>query len=109
MRVTRGAIFDAIVDLRKNSPTFGRWFASDLTADNRQQLYIPKGFAHGFQTTAPDTEVFYEMTVPFHPSASRGIRWNDPDIAVDWPAVEHREVSGRDQNLPSFQEHLSRV
>lgn len=104
VRVTRGAIFDVIVDLRPASPTRGRWFATELTADNRRQLYIPKGFAHGFQTTALDTEVLYEMTVPFHPDAPRGIRWDDPDLAIDWPlpvnAEDPAQLSHTDAGLP---------
>jgi dTDP-4-dehydrorhamnose 3,5-epimerase len=103
VRVTRGAIFDVIVDIRPDSPTYGRWFGIDLTADNRRQLYIPKGFAHGFQTTRPDTEIFYQMTVAFHPEAPRGIRWDDPRLAIEWPSARSRLVSPRDQGLPSFQ------
>jgi len=104
VRVTRGAIFDVIVDLRATSPTRGKWFGVELSAENRRQLHIPKGFAHGFQTTAAETEVLYEMTVPFHPDASRGIRWNDPDFGIDWPLpvnVEDRaRLSAADANLP---------
>jgi dTDP-4-dehydrorhamnose 3,5-epimerase len=85
VRVTRGAIFDVIVDIRRESPTYGQWFGIALSAQNHRQLYIPKGFAHGFQTTAPETEALYQMTAPFHPRASRGIRWDDPMLAIGWP------------------------
>ncbi|WEK03783.1 MAG: dTDP-4-dehydrorhamnose 3,5-epimerase [Candidatus Devosia phytovorans] len=85
VRVTRGAIFDVIVDLRTKSTTHGHWYGVELTALNHRQLYIPKGFAHGFQTLQSDTEVFYEMTVPFHPDAPRGVRWDDPDLGIVWP------------------------
>lgn len=106
VRVTRGAIFDVIVDLRSNSPTFGRWFGIELCADNRRQLYIPKGLAHGFQTTENDTEVFYQMTVPFHPDAPRGIRWDDPALAIAWPLVDlarqDGRISARDRAWPAF-------
>lgn len=85
VRVTRGAIFDVVVDLRPGSASFGRWFGVELTADNRRQLYIPQGLAHGFQTTAPDTEVFYQMTAGYAAGAARGLRWDDPDLAIAWP------------------------
>lgn len=103
VRVTRGAIFDVIVDLRPGSPTFGTWHGVELSADNHRQLYVPKDFAHGFQTLENDTEVLYQMTVPFHPDAPRGIRWDDPDLAIVWPAVQSRHISERDVHLPPFQ------
>jgi dTDP-4-dehydrorhamnose 3,5-epimerase len=85
VRVTRGAIFDVIVDLRQDSPTFGKWASAELSADNHRQFYIPRGFAHGFQTLQDDTEVFYEMTVRFQPGVARGIRWDDADLGISWP------------------------
>lgn len=85
VRVTRGAVFDAIVDLRHGSATFGRHFAIELRADLYNALYIPKGFAHGFQTLMDNTEILYEMTVPYSPGSVRGVRWNDPDIGIEWP------------------------
>jgi dTDP-4-dehydrorhamnose 3,5-epimerase len=102
VRVTRGSVFDVIVDIRPESPTYGSWFAAELSADNRRQLYIPKGFAHGFQTTQPDTEMLYQMTVAFHPEVSRGIRWDDSNLAIDWPAAANRLVSRKDLQLPPF-------
>lgn len=85
VRVVRGAIFDVVVDIRPGSITYGKWHGLELTADNRRQLYIPNGFAHGFQTIAPETEVLYEMTATYEPTSLRGIRWNDPAVAIKWP------------------------
>ena len=87
VRVTRGAIFDVIVDLREPSASFGTAYSVELSALNRRQIFIPKGFAHGFQTIAADTEILYQMTVPFNASAARGIRWNDPTLNIEWPLV----------------------
>jgi dTDP-4-dehydrorhamnose 3,5-epimerase len=82
---TKGAIYDVIIDLRKDSPTLKQWIAVELTADNRRMLYIPEGFAHGFQTLKDNTEVFYQMSEFYHPEASRGVRWNDPVFGIVWP------------------------
>jgi len=107
VRVTRGAVFDVIVDLRPGSPTLGRWHAVTLTADNHRQLYIPEGFAHGFQTLEANTEVFYQMTSPHDASASAGIRWNDSALGIDWPPFEQRLISERDQSLPNFTNQIT--
>lgn len=104
VRVTRGAIFDVIVDLRRASPAFGRWFGIELSAANHRQLYIPGGMAHGFQTLEDDTEVLYEMSVAFHPESARGLRWDDPQLGIAWPACPARIFSERDQSLPLFSE-----
>jgi len=104
VRVTRGAIFDVIVDLRRGSATRGKWFGVELSADNHRQLYIPKGFAHGFQTTLPDTEISYQMTAPFHAKAARGLRWDDPAIGIDWPAAAQVLISDKDRALPGLGE-----
>ena len=85
VRCTMGAIYDVIVDLRPESPTFKRWFAVELTAENRCMLYIPEGLAHGFQTLVDNTEVFYQMSEFFHPECARGVRWNDPAFGIHWP------------------------
>jgi len=85
VRVTRGSIYDVIVDLRKTSITYGQWFGVELSAANHRQLYVPKGFAHGFQTLKGETEVFYQMTEIFQPNTAGGIRWNDPILKIDWP------------------------
>src|SRR5437667_928826 len=82
VRCTRGAIYDVIVDLRRDSPTRGRWAAAELTADNRRMVYAPAGFAHGFQTLTDNTEVFYQMGEPYNREAARGVRWDDPVLAI---------------------------
>jgi dTDP-4-dehydrorhamnose 3,5-epimerase len=102
VRVTRGAIFDVIVDLRRGSPTYGKWFGIELSADNHRQLYIPKGFAHGFQTTRPDTEISYQMTVPFHAEVAGGVRWDDPAIGIAWPNTAQVLISDKDRALPGL-------
>lgn len=84
VRVIRGAIFDVAVDIRRGSPTFGKWVGAELTADNFTQILVPAGFAHGFVTRAPDTEVVYKVTAYYSPSHDRGILWNDPAIGIDW-------------------------
>ncbi len=104
VRVTRGAIYDVIVDLRRDFPTYGRWFGIELSADNHRQLYIPRGFAHGFQTLCHGTEILYEMTVAFQPSAARGLRWDDPQLGISWPACSDRTMSSKDWTLPFFTE-----
>lgn len=104
VRVTRGAIFDVIVDLRPDSSTRGMWFGAEISAESRRQIYVPKGFAHGFQTLRDDTEVFYEMTTPFHAAAARTIRWDDPTIAVAWPLDvdpgDRSRLSANDASAP---------
>jgi len=104
VRCTAGAIWDAIVDLRPQSATRGQWQAFELSAGNRQSLYIPKGMAHGFQTLMDETEVFYQMTGPYAPESAGGIRWDDPALNVEWPAVRERILSRRDRELPMLQE-----
>jgi dTDP-4-dehydrorhamnose 3,5-epimerase len=99
VRCTAGAIFDVIVDLRGGSPTQHRWFGTELTADNRRALFIPKGFAHGFITLRDDTEILYMISVPYVPGAERGVRWNDPALAIKWP-IEPVVISARDAALP---------
>ena len=99
VRCTRGAIWDVAVDLRPGSPTFKRWTAVELTAENHLALYVSEGCAHGFQTLADDTEVFYQMSAPHQPGAERGVRWNDPALAIAWP-LEAATLSDRDRALP---------
>ena len=103
VRCTRGAIHDVIIDLRPDAPTFTRHFAVVLTADNRKTLYVPPGFAHGFQTLADDTEVFYQISEFYSPEHARGVRWNDPTFGVRWPDDE-RTIVDRDRNYPDFAE-----
>ncbi len=100
VRCTRGAIYDVIVDLRPRSASYLRWFAEVLTSDNRKSLYVPEGFAHGFQTLQDDSEVLYMISKPHTPEAERGLRWDDPALGITWPDIESRIVSTRDQNWP---------
>jgi dTDP-4-dehydrorhamnose 3,5-epimerase len=88
-----------MVDLREGSPTYGRWHGEELSADNRLMLYIPKGFAHGFQSLVDDTEVDYEITPAYVPGAAAGFRFDDPKLAIDWP-IAGKVMSERDKTLP---------
>lgn len=97
VRCTMGAVYDVIVDLRPGSATRLRWYAAELTAENRRMIYVPKGFAHGFKTLADATEVFYQMSEFYQPDAARGVRWNDPALAIRWPEGEPR-LSERDRS-----------
>ncbi|MFZ5453834.1 MAG: dTDP-4-dehydrorhamnose 3,5-epimerase [Thermodesulfobacteriota bacterium] len=97
VRVTQGAIFDVILDLRPDSPTFRQWLAVELSGDNYRMLYIPEGLAHGFQTLEDNTEIFYQMSEFFHPEAARGIRWDDPTLNIPWP-VPQPIISPKDQS-----------
>jgi dTDP-4-dehydrorhamnose 3,5-epimerase len=99
VRCARGAAFDVVVDLRPGSPTLGRWHSEQITADNRLMLYVPRGLAHGFQTLADDTEIEYEITPAYDPQAARGVRFDDPTLAIAWP-VRDAIVSLRDRGLP---------
>lgn len=100
VRCTAGAIYDVIVDLRPASPTRGAWQAFELSAANRRLLYVPKGFAHGFQSIADSTEVYYHMTGSYAPSHARGIRWDDPALGIKWPPATQRIMSSGDRQLP---------
>jgi len=99
VRCAAGAIFDVAVDVRPNSPTFGKWEGYELAAQNRRMLYIPGGFAHGFQCLADNSEVFYQMSEFFFADLSRGVRWNDPTVGIKWPLPDPI-LSERDKNLP---------
>jgi dTDP-4-dehydrorhamnose 3,5-epimerase len=102
VRCTSGRIFDVIVDLRPDSTTYANWHGVELSSDNHRMLYIPAGFAHGFQTLEDNSEVFYQISVDYVPSASRGIRWNDPSLAIEWPIIEGITISERDSALPGI-------
>jgi dTDP-4-dehydrorhamnose 3,5-epimerase len=101
VRCTLGAIYDVIVDLRTDSPTYLKHFAVELSQDNRKMLYVPEGCAHGFQTLADDTEVYYQMSEYYSPECSAGHRWNDPAFGIDWP-LEVSVISDRDNRYPDF-------
>ncbi|HEY9510690.1 MAG TPA: dTDP-4-dehydrorhamnose 3,5-epimerase [Verrucomicrobiae bacterium] len=103
IRCAAGAIFDVVVDVRRDSKTFGQWEGFELTAENRRTLYVPGGFAHGFQCLLKDCEVFYQMSEVYVPELARGIRWNDPQVDVRWP-IENPILSERDRNLPLLSE-----
>jgi dTDP-4-dehydrorhamnose 3,5-epimerase len=93
---TRGAIYDVIIDLRPDSPTLHQHISETLSPDNGKMLYIPEGFAHGFQTLVDDTEVFYQMSEFYYPESARGVRWNDPAFQIEWPEGE-RIIIPRDR------------
>jgi dTDP-4-dehydrorhamnose 3,5-epimerase len=107
VRCTAGAVFDVIVDLRPGSPTYGRWAAVELSAETGRQLYIPAGLAHGFQTLTDGAEVFYQISAPYRPDLQRGTRWDDPALAIAWPACPERIVSPRDRAWPRLGEVLA--
>jgi dTDP-4-dehydrorhamnose 3,5-epimerase len=107
VRCTRGAIWDAIVDLRPGSPTFLEWVAVELTEENRRTLYVPDQFAHGYQTLVDASEVWYQMSAPYAPGAARGLRWDDPKLGIEWPAAERRVISERDLAWPDVDEALA--
>ncbi len=101
MRCIRGAIYDVIVDLRPDSPTYLQWTGVLLTAENRQSFYVPPGCAHGFQTQEDHTEVFYPVSTSYTPSAERGVRWDDPYFAISWP-LPLSQISAKDSAIPDF-------
>jgi dTDP-4-dehydrorhamnose 3,5-epimerase len=103
VRCTQGAIFDVIVDLRPGSPTFKQWIGEELTAANHRMLYVPTGFAHGYQTLENDTEMFYQVSQFYTPSSLGGVRWNDPAFAIRWPARDGVTLNERDQSYPDFE------
>jgi len=101
IRCTMGAIYDVIVDIRPDSPSFKRYLSVVLTPGNRKMLYVPEGFAHGFLTLEENTEVFYQMSEFYAPECARGIRWNDPAFGIEWPSAA-QVLSDRDRNYPDF-------
>jgi dTDP-4-dehydrorhamnose 3,5-epimerase len=106
IRATRGSIWDAVVDLRGHSPTFGKWHGFELSAANFHILFVPEGFAHGFCTLEENSEVQYKVDNPYSPVHERGIRWNDPDLAIAWP-LKKPVLSAKDSVLPFFRNFIT--
>ena len=100
VRVVRGAVFDVAVDIRKNSPTFGQWVGIELSEDNHKQLWVPPGFAHGFVVLSDSVDFLYKTSNYYAPEHERCIRWNDPDLAIDWPPNIPPLLSTKDSNAP---------
>lgn len=106
VRCIRGRIYDVVVDIRSDSPTYLKWMAVELEAHHGSALYVPTGCAHGFVTLEPDAEILYQISVPYRSEAARGIRWNDPAIGVSWPQVDDLVLSARDAGWPDFSSTL---
>ena len=106
VRVISGEVYDAVVDLRKGSPTYGKSFGVVLSAENRKQLFIPKGFAHGFLVLSDTAEFFYKVSDFYHPNDEGGLAWNDPDVGIDWPVKDEAllNIIERDKNWPKLSE-----
>ena len=104
VRVTKGEVFDVAVDMRKDSPTFGQWVGVLLSAENKRQLWVPEGFAHGFYVTTDEAEFVYKCTDVYNPSAEVSIKWDDPEINIEWPISPDQKpsLSAKDENGLSF-------
>ena len=106
VRVTRGKVFDVIVDIRKNSPTYGKWEGFELSAENFQMLFVPRGFAHAFLTLEDNTEFMYKVDNFYAPESDSGLIWNDPDLNIDWP-IKNPILSEKDAKLQKFKDFNS--
>ena len=104
IRATRGSVLDVIVDLRPDSPTFKQWTGVELSATNGRAMYVPEGFAHGYQTLEDDTETFYLVSEFYAPDAERGLRWDDPAFGIEWPDPENAILSDKDASWPDWSE-----
>lgn len=102
VRCTAGAVYDVVVDVRPGSETFGRWEAVELTAANRRMIYVPEGFAHGYQTLEDSTEVFYLASDFYAPEYAEGLRWDDPALGIRWPETERVTINERDRTCPGL-------
>lgn len=102
VRCFRGAIYDVIIDLRPDSPTYMQWIGVELTAENRKLLYVPEHLAHGYQTLVDNTEVFYQVSQFYSPVAERGVWWNDPAFGIKWPEAADRIISSKDRSWPPY-------
>jgi dTDP-4-dehydrorhamnose 3,5-epimerase len=108
VRVLRGSVYDVVVDVRRGSPTYGRWIAVELDAESGEELFVPRGFAHGFCTLVPDTEVAYKVDNRYAPDHDSGIVWNDPTLAIPWPVTSVDAVlSDKDRKLGHFKDLVS--
>jgi dTDP-4-dehydrorhamnose 3,5-epimerase len=105
VRVTRGSVFDVAVDLRRSSPSFGRWVGVELSETNHRMLWVPPGFGHGFYVTSETADFLYKCTDFYYPEHERGVRWNDPELAIQWPIPEggSLELSAKDREAPLLQ------
>lgn len=104
VRVVQGSVFDVAVDMRKNSPTFGKWVGEVLSAENNKQLWVPEGFAHGFYVMTESAEFVYKCTDYYAPEHDRSLKWNDPEVGIEWPLVDDKQplLSEKDENAKSF-------
>jgi dTDP-4-dehydrorhamnose 3,5-epimerase len=107
VRCGRGAIFDVAVDIRNGSPTYGHWVGYELSAQNARQLLVPAGFAHGFVTLMPDSEIVYKCSDHYAPQTERALRWNDPEIAIAWPISTQATLSEKDAAAPLMADFVS--
>ena len=105
MRVVQGEVFDVAVDIRKSSPTYGQWVAETLSADNKKQLWIPEGFAHGLLSLTDNSEILYKVTNYYFPAQERRILWSDPDISVNWPSAAKLLMSNVDTSAHPLKDH----
>ena len=108
MRCLKGTIYDVVVDIRKGSPTFGKWIGVILTEYNKRQIVVPKGFAHGVLTLVPNTEILYKVDEYYSPEHERSIRWNDSDLKIDWP-TSNPILSEKDKNAPFLKDILEEI
>lgn len=104
VRVIQGEVFDVVVDIRKNSPTFGRWIGEVLSAENKRQLWIPEGMAHGFMTLSAQSEILYKTTQYYCQTHERALRWDDPQLAIAWPLTAPPVLSAKDQAAAAFKD-----
>ncbi len=104
IRCTKGSIYDVVVDMRQHSPTYNKWEAIELNDENRNMLYVPAGFAHGFQTLEDNTEVFYQMSEFYYPEYAAGLRWDDPSFGIKWP-IEQLIISPKDNSWKRIEEY----
>ena len=108
VRCLSGALFDVAVDIRLGSPTYGQWIGMELSAENGKQLYIPVGFSHGFMTLEPDTMILYKVSDYYAPDCDRGLAWDDPDIAIEWPMADIKPIlSAKDEKQPYLKDFQS--